>query len=123
LKEQASVDTNHGFILSTDLTLVSVNDSIYLPRCIAASYHTKDPIQKVYAAKGYYEQPNGGFLHMNHIEDGTMRKDTKSTKLTEYEKERKKRISKKRYIMEQYFGLSPRQCFPRLVYQDRQEHA
>ena len=35
-----------------------------------------------------------------------MRKDTRSTKLTDYEKERNKGISKKRYIVEQYFGLS-----------------
>jgi hypothetical protein len=45
-------------------------------------------------------------LHLNHIEDGVMRKDTKSTKLTDYEKERNKQISKRRYIVEQYFGLS-----------------
>jgi len=35
-----------------------------------------------------------------------MRKDTTTAKLTEYEKERNKLISKKRYIVEQYFGLS-----------------
>ena len=35
-----------------------------------------------------------------------MRKDTTTAKLTEYEKERNKAISKKRYIVEQYFGLS-----------------
>jgi IS5 family transposase len=64
------------------------------------------PIKKVYADKGYYGEPNRSFLHMNHIEDGIMRKDTKSTKLTDYEKERNKQISKKRYIVEQYFGLS-----------------
>jgi len=43
---------------------------------------------------------------MNGIADGIMRKDTRSTKLTDYEKERNKGISKKRYIVEQYFGLS-----------------
>lgn len=43
---------------------------------------------------------------MNHIEDDIMRKETRSTKLTDYEKERDNRISKKRYIVEQYFGLS-----------------
>jgi IS5 family transposase len=43
---------------------------------------------------------------MNGIEDGIMRRDTRSTKLTYYEKERNKGISKKRYIVEQYFGLS-----------------
>ena len=35
-----------------------------------------------------------------------MRKDTTTAKLTEYEIERNKQISKKRYIVEQYFGLS-----------------
>jgi Transposase DDE domain. len=106
LKEHASVDTNYGFVLSTELTPASVSDSIYLPYCVAASCHTEEPIKKVYADKGYYGKPNSGFLHMNHIEDGIMRKDTKSTKLTDYEKERNKQISKKRYIVEQYFGLS-----------------
>jgi IS5 family transposase len=106
LKEHASVDTEHGFVLSTELTPASVSDSIYLPYCVAASCHTDEPIKKVYADKGYYGEPNRTFLHINHIEDGIMRKDTKSTKLTDYEKERNKQISKKRYIVEQYFGLS-----------------
>jgi len=35
-----------------------------------------------------------------------MRKDTTTAKLKVYEKERNKKISKKRYIVEQYFGLS-----------------
>ena len=77
-----------------------------LPRCVAASCHTEEPIGKVYADKGYYGKPNSGFLSMNHIADGIMRKGTRSTKLTDYEKERNKEIAKKRYIVEQYFGLS-----------------
>ena len=35
-----------------------------------------------------------------------MRKDTTTVKLTEFEIERNKEIAKKRYIVEQYFGLS-----------------
>ena len=35
-----------------------------------------------------------------------MRKDTTTAKITEYEVKRNKAISKKRYIVEQYFGLS-----------------
>ena len=35
-----------------------------------------------------------------------MRKDSTTAKLTEYEKERNKKISKVRYIVEQYFGIS-----------------
>jgi IS5 family transposase len=106
LKEHASVDVDHGFVLSTELTPASVSDSIYLPYCVATSCHTEEPIKKVYADKGYYGKPNSSFLHMNGIADGIMRKDTRSTKLTDYEKERNKGISKRRYIVEQYFGLS-----------------
>jgi hypothetical protein len=35
-----------------------------------------------------------------------MRKDTTTAKLTDYERERNKKLAKKRYIVEQYFGLS-----------------
>lgn len=94
LKEHASVDVHHGFVLSTDLTPASVNNSIYLPYCVAASCHTEEPIRKVYADKGYFGEPNSSFLRMNAIEDGIVRKDARSTKLTDYEKERNREISK-----------------------------
>jgi IS5 family transposase len=81
LKEHASVDVDHGFVLSADLTPASVSDSIYLPHCIAASCHTEDPIGKVYADKGYYGKPNSGFLHMNGIADGIMRKDARCNEI------------------------------------------
>lgn len=106
LKEHASVDVENGFVLSTDLTPASVHDSNHLPWCVAASCHTQAPIQTVYADKGYFGEPNRSFLQMNNIGDGIMRKATRSTQLTDDEKERNKRISKKRYIVEQYFGLS-----------------
>jgi IS5 family transposase len=73
---------------------------------VAASLHTGDPMGIVYADKGYYGAPNRGFLAMNGIADGIMRKDTRSTRLTAWEKERNKAIAKLRYIVEQYFGLS-----------------
>ena len=106
LKEHASVDVNSGFILATTLTPASEHDSKYLPYLTIASCHTKDPIETVYGDKGYYGHPNRAFLHMNGIKDGIMRKDTATAKLTEIEIERNKKISKKRYIVEQYFGLS-----------------
>lgn len=105
-KEHTSVDTNHGFVLATDITPASVHDSQHLPYCAAASRHTEEPIGKVYADKGYSGKPNRQFLAMNKIDDGIMRKNTRSIKLTAYEKERNKQIAKKRYIVEQYFGLS-----------------
>jgi len=106
LKEHASVDVNSGFVLATTLTPASEHDSKYLPYLTLASCHTEEPIGKVYGDKGYYGEPNRAFLHLNGIQDGIMRKDTKTAKLTEFEIERNKKISKKRYIVEQYFGLS-----------------
>jgi len=106
LKEHASVDINHGFILATTLTPASVNDTNYLPYCTVFSRHTNQSIEKVYADKGYAGKPNRDFLAENEIADGIMRKNSTTAKLTEYEKERNKKISKVRYIVEQYFGLS-----------------
>jgi IS5 family transposase len=106
LKEHTSVDINNGFILATTMTPASHNDSPYLPYCTIYSLHTDQNLETVYADKGYFGEPNRDFLKLNHIEDGIMRKDTTAAKLTEYEKQRNKKISKKRYIVEQYFGLS-----------------
>ena len=106
LKEHASVDIKNGFILATTLTEASIHDTNYLPYLTLASCHTKDPIEKVYADKGYFGEPNRSFLNLNMIKDGIMRKDTKTARITEIEVERNKQISKKRYIVEQYFGLS-----------------
>ena len=98
LKEHASVDTDNGFILATTMTPASHNDSRYLPYCTIYSLHTDQDLKKVYADKGYFGEPNRHFLSLNHLEDGIMRKDTTTAKLTAYEKERNKKISKKRYI-------------------------
>lgn len=106
LKEHASVDVNSGFILATTLSPASVHDTNYLPYLTIASCHSKELIKKVYADKGYYGRPNRTFLSLNNIRDGIMRKDTTTAKLTKLEIERNKKISKKRYIVEQYFGLS-----------------
>ena len=59
--------------------------SVYLPYLTVASCHTTDPIGKVYADKGYQGEPNSGFLRLNGIKDGIMRKDYKKAKLTNLE--------------------------------------
>ena len=100
------MDVENGFVLGMTMTPASEHDSKYLPYLALASCHTEEAIKKIYADKGYYGEPNRVFLHLNDIEDGIMRKDTTTAKLTEFEIERNKQISKKRYIVEQYFGLS-----------------
>jgi len=62
LKEYVSVDTNYGFVLSAFLTPASVHDSTYLPYFVASSFHTGEPINRVYADTGYYGKPNRVFL-------------------------------------------------------------
>lgn len=106
LKEHASVDTRYGFVLATEMTPASFHDSPYLPLCVAGSCHTKNPIKKVFADKGYFGEKNREFLSMNQIQDGIMRKATRGAQLTPYEIERNKAISKIRYVVEQYFGIS-----------------
>ena len=91
------VDVNHGFILATILTPAYVNDTRYLPCCTAYSRHTQQPIEKVYANKGYAGKPNREFLRFNKIDDGIMRKNSTTAKLASYEKERNKKISKVLY--------------------------
>jgi len=61
LKEHAAVDTVNGFVLATELTPASVHDSVYLPYCVAASAHTREPIKKVYTDKGTMGNPTDPF--------------------------------------------------------------
>jgi len=105
LKEHTSIDTKNGFILSTSLSPSSHNDSKYLPYTVIYSMHA-DKIKIAYADKGYAGAPNREFLALNNIQDGIMRKDNINAKLTDFEIKRNKAISKYRYIVEQYFGVS-----------------
>jgi IS5 family transposase len=106
LKEHAAVDTDNGFILSVNLSPTSHHDSKYFPHAICYSMHTSDPIENSYGDKGYAGAPNREFLALNNIGDGIMRKDNINAKLTDFEIDRNKAISKYRYIVEQYFGIS-----------------
>ena len=106
LKEHAAVDTENGFILSVNMSPASHHDSKYFPYAICYSMHTSDPIEKAFGDKGYTGNPNREFLALNNIGDGIMRKNNINAKLTDLEIERNKAISKYRYIVEQYFGIS-----------------
>jgi IS5 family transposase len=106
LKEHAAVDVDNGFILSTSITPASHSDSTFLPYATIYSMHTDQKIKVVFADKGYAGAPNRNFLSLNKIADGIMRKNNINAALTETEIVRNKSISKKRYIVEQYFGIA-----------------
>lgn len=100
------MDVKNELILATKLSPASEHDTKYLAYLVLLSCHNDDPIKVFYTYKKYYGEPSRSSLHLNGIEDGIMRKDTTTAKLTEIEIARNKFISKKRYIVEQYFGLS-----------------
>lgn len=86
LKEHAPVDIHHGFVLAATPSPASEHDTHDFQYRTVFSRHTKQPIKKVYADKGYHGEPNRSFLASNKIEDGIMRKDTTTAKFTRLNK-------------------------------------
>jgi hypothetical protein len=56
------------------MTPASVNNTNLLPYYTVYSRNTEQPIEKVFADKGYAGKPKRHFLFLNEIVDGTMRK-------------------------------------------------
>ncbi len=106
MKEHASIDVKSGLVLSTVLSRASEHDTNYFQFVVIKSMHTRKMPPVVYADKGYHGQMNREFLHINDMKDGIMRKDERNAKLTELEIKRNKMISKVRYKIEQYFGVT-----------------
>ena len=106
MKEHASVDVKSGLVLSTHLSKASEHDTNHFQYAVARGLHGKDLPPVVYADKGYSSERNRRFLYRNGLGDGIMRKNQINARLTETEIERNKRISKVRYKIEQYFGIT-----------------
>ena len=106
MKEHASIDVRSGLVLSTVLSRASEHDTNYFQYVVIKSMHTRKMPPIVYADKGYHGQANREFLHINDMKDGIMRKDERNAKLAEREITRNKMISKFRYKIEQYFGVT-----------------
>ena len=106
MKEHASIDVKSGLVLSTMVSKASEHDTNYFQYTVVKDIHGKKVPSKVYADKGYCGEPNRDFLNMNGIGDGIMRKNQINAALTEYEIHRNKMISKVRYKIEQYFGIT-----------------
>jgi IS5 family transposase len=106
MKEHASVDVESGLVLSTCVSKASEHDTKYFSYTVTKSIHARKLPSKVYADKGYCGEPNRDFLSMNGIGDGIMRKNQINATLTETEIRRNKSISKVRYKIEQYFGIT-----------------
>jgi transposase, IS5 family len=108
MKENASIDVDSGLVLSTWVSKASEHDTNFFEAVAVKGMHGKKNPPKIYADKGYCGQDNRRFLSRNKIRDGIMRKEQKNANLTELEHERNKKISKIRYKIEQYFGLTER---------------
>jgi len=106
MKEHASIDVGSGLVLSTSVSKASDNDTKHFSYVVFKSLHGKGYSPNVYADKGYCSEANRDFLNMNGMGDGIMRKNQINATLTENEIKRNKKISKVRYKIEQYFGIS-----------------
>ena len=106
MKEHAAVDVKSGLVLSTCVSKASEHDTNYFTYVVTKSLHGKGTPKNVYADKGYCSEANRDFLSMNNMGDGIMRKNQINAQLTEFEIERNKSISKVRYKIEQYFGIT-----------------
>ncbi len=106
MKEHASIDVRSGLVLTTVLSRASEHDTGYFQYVVIKSMHTRRMLPVVYADKGYHGQLNREFLHINDMKDGIMRKDERNARITDLEIERNKKISKVRYKIEQYFGVT-----------------
>jgi len=106
MKEHASLDVKSGLVLSSLMSRASEHDTNYFQAAVVKGIHGDNLPPKVYADKGYCGEPNRSFLSLNGIGDGIMRKDQINARLGPMEIERNRMISKVRYKIEQYFGLS-----------------
>ena len=106
MKEHASIDVESGLVLSTCVSKASEHDTNYFQYTVVKGIHGKKLPEKVYADKGYCSEANRQFLKLNGMDDGIMRKNQINATLTETEIQRNKGISKIRYKIEQYFGLT-----------------
>jgi len=108
MKEHAAIDVESGLVLSTTISKASAHDTNYFQYAVTNAIHGRNLPPKVYADKGYCGRPNRDFLSINGISDGIMRKNQINASLTEEEIQRNKKISKVRYKIEQYFGITSR---------------
>ncbi len=104
MKEHASIDVESGLVLFSTVSKASEHDTNHFFFVVANSLHGDN--LKAYADKAYCSEANRDFLKMNGIGDGIMRKNQINAELTENEIKRNKEISKVRYKIEQYFGIT-----------------
>lgn len=112
MKEHASIDVKSGLVLSTCVSRASEHDTNYFSYVVVKGIHGKNLPDVVYADKGYCSRSNREFLNMNGIGDGIMRKNQINASLTTTETERNKSISRVRYKIEQYFGITQNTMVP-----------
>ena len=67
-KKGLSINEGIAIDLATNMSLASYLDSPYLSYCTVQGFQTDPDLKKVYADKGYHDEPNRDFLSLNHNE-------------------------------------------------------
>lgn len=102
-KEHAIVEVEQGFVESLEVTPANVHDTRLLQKMV-----DEEDAGELLADKGYASKANREYLNRNQIEDKILRKGNRNRPLTKEDIEHNKKISKKRFIVEQYFGTKKR---------------
>jgi len=101
-KAHTSVDVDSSLILVVQATPANYSDTGELEPVVKAS---RLPSQsRLYADKGYTSASNSTLLKQHQYKDGIMHRAYRNRPLTEWERQRNKLISKKRYVVERVFG-------------------
>ncbi len=98
-----STTAQFGFIQHVEVESANVSEVTYLPWMLQ---HLKQ--EEIYADKGYFSQKNQELLRSTNKKDRIMKKAYRGGSLTHWQKQFNKLISKKRYIVEQCFGILKR---------------
>jgi transposase, IS5 family len=98
-KAQVNVDED-GFVKAIEMTAGNVHDSPVFTELLSGDE------EAVYADSAYASGKIETWLEEKKIVNGVMHRAYRNKPLTEKEKQRNKRLSKTRYIVERFFGIT-----------------
>ena len=103
-KEHAVVDAQEGYIEVVKVTGAGKHDGKMLQSVLKGLRGIKD----VLADKAYASKSNRGYLKSSKIKDSILRKAARNNPLKECDLRHNRRISTRRFVVEQHFGTKKR---------------
>jgi IS5 family transposase len=103
-KEHALVDVDSGFIEDVDITPANVHDGKMLEPMLKG----RRGVEELLADKAYASRRNRSYLESRGIKDRILRKAARNHPLSEADTRHNRKISARRFVVEQQFGTKKR---------------